>query len=83
MMDITPPFWQARPSQKGINQRRNAGELYAGSSWSPAVQKAFFWNHSRAILLQGLKDLEKRVDLSKGRCRPIDLFWSYWPTSAQ
>jgi len=42
MMDISQVFGQARPRGKGINQRRNAGELYAGSSWSPVAQKAYF-----------------------------------------
>jgi hypothetical protein len=42
MMDITQVFGQARPRGKGINQRRNEWELYAGSSWSPVAQKLTF-----------------------------------------
>ena len=56
MMDITPPFWQARPSQKGINQRRNEWQLYAGSSWSTVAQKLTFviiheTFHSKALMI--------------------------------
>jgi len=42
MMDITPPFWQARPRGKGINQRRNAGSFMPEALGRPQSKKLSF-----------------------------------------